>query len=81
MIHMLREAEILRAAFQSQLHWHDESPDIRHVYVRPQSPRLIGNFERTHGIDEQEFYQFLDQDAISDDIRLFNEQLREWENH
>jgi hypothetical protein len=29
----------------------------------------------------QEFYQFLDQDAISDDIRLFNEQLREWENH
>ena len=37
--------------------------------------------ERSHGVDEQEFYQLLDRDGISDDIHLFNEKLREWEDY
>jgi hypothetical protein len=34
---------------------------------------------RSHRVDDQEFYQLLDQDGISDDIHLFNEKLREWD--
>jgi transposase InsO family protein len=69
------------AEFQSQFHWHLETRDIRHVYIRPRTPRLNGKVERSHRIDGQEFYQLLDQDGISDDIHLFNEKLREWENY
>ena len=69
------------AEFQSQFHWHLESRDIRHVYIRPRTPRLNGKVERSHRVDEQEFYQLLDRDGISDDIHLFNEKLREWENY
>jgi transposase InsO family protein len=29
----------------------------------------------------REFYQLLDKDGIADDIRLFNDKLREWENY
>ena len=67
--------------FQSQFHWHLESRDIRHVYIRPRTPRLNGKVERSHRVDDQEFYQLLDQDGISDDIHLFNEKLREWEEY
>jgi transposase InsO family protein len=69
------------AEFQSQFHWHLESRDIRHVYIRPRTPRLNGKVERSHRVDAQEFYQLLDRDGISDDIQLFNEKLREWENY
>jgi hypothetical protein len=31
--------------------------------------------------DDQEFYQLLEQDGITDDIHLFNEKLREWEDY
>jgi transposase InsO family protein len=31
-------------------------------------------------VDDQEFYQLLDRDGISD-VHLFNEKLREWENY
>jgi transposase InsO family protein len=54
---------------------------IRHVYIRPRTPRLNGKVERSHRIDDQEFYQLLDKDGISDDIHLFNEKLREWEDY
>ena len=37
--------------------------------------------ERSHRVDEQEFYQLLDKDGIADDIHLFNDKLREWEDH
>src|SRR5690606_22861279 len=60
------------AEFQSQFHWHLEARDIRHVYIRPGTPRLNGKVERSHRIDDEEFYQVLDRDGISDDIRLFN---------
>lgn len=69
------------AEFQSQFHWHLESRDIRHVYIRPRTPHLNGKVERSHRVDDQEFYQLLDRDGITDDIHLFNEKLREWEDY
>ena len=69
------------AEFQSQFHWHLEERDIRHVYIRPHTPRLNGKVERSHRVDDQEFYQLLDKDGITDDIHLFNEKLREWEDY
>lgn len=69
------------AEFQSQFHWHLEAADIRHVYIRPRTPHLNGKVERSHRVDDQEFYQLLDKDGITDDIHLFNEKLREWEDY
>lgn len=69
------------AEFQSQFHWHLETRDIRHVYIRPRTPRLNGKVERSHRVDDEEFYQLLDQGGVSDDIHLFNEKLREWEDY
>jgi transposase InsO family protein len=69
------------AEFQTHFHWHLDSLDIRHVYIRPRTPHLNGKVERSHRVDDQEFYQLLDQGGISDDIRLFNEKLREWEDY
>jgi transposase InsO family protein len=69
------------AEFQSHFHWHLERLDIRHAYIRPRTPHLNGKVERSHRVDDQEFYQLLDQRGISDDIHLFNERLREWEDY
>jgi transposase InsO family protein len=69
------------AEFQSHFHWHLESLDIRHVYIRPRTPHLNGKVERSHRVDDQEFYQLLDRGGITDDIHLFNEKLREWEDY
>src|SRR5580692_451475 len=69
------------AEFQSHFHWHLEQRDIRHVYIRPKTPRLNGKVERSHRVDEQEFYQLLDKDGIGDDIHLFNDKLQEWEDY
>jgi transposase InsO family protein len=69
------------AEFQSQFHWHLQACDIGHVYIRPRTPRLNGKVERSHRVDDQEFYQLLDRDGITDDIHLFNDKLREWEDY
>jgi transposase InsO family protein len=70
------------AEFQSKFHWNlEQQLDIRHVYIRPRTPRLNGKVERSHRVDNQEFYQLLDKRGISDDIRLFNDKLREWEDY
>jgi transposase InsO family protein len=69
------------AEFQSGFHWHLEEQDIRHVYIRPRTPHLNGKVERSHRVDDQEFYQLLDKDGIADDIHLFNDKLREWEDY
>ena len=53
------------AEFQSRFHWHLEGLDIRHAYIRPRTPRLNGKVERSHRVDDQEFYQLLDRDGIS----------------
>ena len=67
--------------FQSHFHWHLEALDIRHVYIRPRTPRLNGKVERSHRVDDQEFYQLLDKNGITDDIQLFNRKLRQWEDY
>ena len=67
--------------FQSRFHWHLEGLDIRHAYIRPRTPHFVGMVERSHRVDDQEFYQLLDKDGLTDDIHLFNEKLREWENY
>jgi transposase InsO family protein len=69
------------AEFQSQFPWHAQALDIQHVYIRPRTPHLNGKVERSHRVDDQEFYQLLDRDGVSDDIHLFNEKLREWEDY
>ena len=69
------------AEFQSHFHWHLEALDIRHVYIRPRTPHLNGKVERSHRVDDQEFYQLLDKDGITDDIHLFNAKLKEWEDY
>jgi transposase InsO family protein len=69
------------AEFQSQFHWHVESLDIQHVYIRPRTPHLNGKVERSHRVDDEEFYQLLDRGGIADDIHLFNDKLREWEDY
>ncbi len=69
------------AEFQSHFHWHLDALDVRHAYIRPRTPHLNGKVERSHRVDDQEFYQLLDKDGITDDIHLFNEKLREWEDY
>ena len=69
------------AEFQSAFHWRLDALGIKHVYIRPRSPHLNGKVERSHRVDDQEFYQLLDKRGISDDIRLFNAKLREWEDY
>ena len=32
---------------------------MRHIYIRPRSPQLNGKVERSHHIDQEEFYQLL----------------------
>ena len=39
-----------------------------------------GTVERSHRVADHEFYPLLDNDGITDDIHLFNDRLREWEN-
>jgi len=69
------------AEFQSRFHWHLQDKDISHVYITPRTPRLNGKVERSHRTDDQEFYQLLDKDGVSDDIQLFNAKLSEWEKY
>jgi len=69
------------AEFQSHFHWHLANLDIRHVYIKPRTPRLNGKVERSHRIDQEEFYRVLDTNNIREDIHLFNGKLREWEDY
>ncbi|SRR5260221_2306782 len=64
--------------FQAQFHWHILDKGIKHVYIRPRTPRLNGKVERSHRIDEEEFYRMLE-GVVIDDANLFNEKLEEWE--
>jgi transposase InsO family protein len=52
---------------------------IGHVYIRPANPRLNGKVERSHRIDNDEFYRLLE-GVVVDDSGLFNEKLQEWES-
>lgn len=65
--------------FQEQFHWHILDKGINHVYIKPRRPRLNGKVERSHRIDEEEFYRMM-KGVIIDDAKLFNEKLKEWED-
>jgi transposase InsO family protein len=67
------------AEFQSSFHWHVLDKGIGHVYIKPRRPRLNGKVERSHRIDEEEFYRMLD-GVLIDDAEVFNDKLREWED-
>jgi transposase InsO family protein len=67
------------AEFGSQFHYHVLDRGIRHVYIKPATPRLNGKVERSHRIDQEEFYRMLD-GVMIDDTKLFNDRLQEWEN-
>ena len=54
---------------------------IRHVYIKPRTPRLNGKVERSHRIDQQEFYSLVDNGEINTDICLYNKKLKEWEDY
>ena len=64
--------------FQAGFHWHLLDKGIQHVYIRPSTPRLNGKVERSHRIDDEEFYRLL-AGAVIDDAKLFNTKLHEWE--
>ena len=61
--------------FQAKFHWHVEDAGIRHVYIRPGTPRLNGKVERSHGTDKEEFYQMM---QYKNDVDL-EKKLSEWE--
>jgi len=65
--------------FGSQFHYHVLDRGIRHVYIKPATPRLNGKVERSHRIDQEEFYRMLE-GVLIDDTQLFNDRLQEWEN-
>ncbi len=63
--------------FHAKFHWHLADLWIRHVYIKPRTPRLNGKVERSHGTDEVEFYQLLE---YTGDVDL-NEKLKQWEDY
>ena len=65
--------------FGSQFHYHVLDRGIRHVYIKPATPRLNGKVERSHRIDEEEFYRMLN-GVMIDDTDMFNDRLQEWED-
>ncbi len=66
------------AEFGSQFHYHVLDRGIGHVYIKPATPRLNGKVERSHRIDQEEFYRMLE-GVVIDDTDLFNDRLQEWE--
>lgn len=73
-IHMVRTDN--GHEFQSLFHWNLEDQGIRHVYIKPGTPRLNGKVERSHRIDKEEFYQLLD---YVDDDGALDKKLNVWE--
>jgi transposase InsO family protein len=69
----------LGAEFGSQFHYHVLDRGIGHVYIKPAASRLNGKVERSHRIDQEEFYRMLE-GVVIDDTGLFNVRLKEWED-
>jgi len=65
--------------FQSQFHYHVLDRGISDAYIKPATPRLNGKIERSHRIDEEEFYRMLD-GVVIDETELFNDKLQQWED-
>jgi len=64
--------------FGAQFHWHVQDQEIGHVYIKPRTPRLNGKVERSHRIDEEEFYRLLE-GVVIEDAGGFNNGVQEWE--
>jgi transposase InsO family protein len=64
--------------FSAQFHWYVQDLSIAHIYIKPRTPRLNGKVERSHRIDEEEFYRLLE-GVVIEDIGGFNSKLQEWE--
>jgi transposase InsO family protein len=62
-----------------QFHCHVLDAGIGHVYIKPATPRLNGKVERSHRIDQEEFYRMLE-GVVIDDTEIFNDRLHEWED-
>ena len=45
------------ADFQSAFHFHVLDKGVGHAYIKPRTPRLNGEVERSHRIDAEEFYR------------------------
>jgi transposase InsO family protein len=45
--------------WQAKFHWHCEDLGMRHLYIKPRTPRLNGKVERSHGAAKTEFYQLI----------------------
>jgi transposase InsO family protein len=56
--------------FGPQFHWHLLDKGIEHRYIKPRSPRLNGKVERSHRIDEEEFYPMLEVVVIDNCVSL-----------
>ena len=67
------------AEFQSRFHYHVLDAGVGPVYIRPATPRLNGKVERSHRIDQEEFYRMLD-GVVIDNTDLFNDRLQQWED-
>jgi transposase InsO family protein len=66
------------AEFGTSFHWHVLDKGVRHIYIKPATPRLNGKVERSHRIDADEFYRMLE-GVVVDDAKVFNVKLQEWE--
>ncbi len=61
--------------FQAKFHWHCEDLGSRHVYIKKASPHLSGKVERSHLINQTEFYQLVE---YVDDVDTLKK-LNQWE--
>ena len=61
--------------FQAKFLWHVEDQGIRDAYIKPRSPQINGKVERSHRMDQEEFYQLF---TYKDDVDL-EEKLAHWE--
>jgi transposase InsO family protein len=50
---------------------------IKHIYIKPSTPRLNGKVERFYRIDQEESYALLDGTVI-DNAASLNSKLQEW---
>lgn len=66
--------------FSNQYHWHLYDLGIRHIYIKPRTPRLNGKVERSHRIDEEEFYQLL-KGKIINSLEDFNFKIKKWQDY
>jgi transposase InsO family protein len=72
--------EVIQTDNGAEFHYHVLDRGVGHVYIKPATPRLNGKVERSHRIDQEEFYRMLE-GVVIDDTELFNERLQEWETY